>query len=441
MSLFKLLKENINKPVAGNMGWQSISSFSRIAFAIISTALLTRYLGPEIFGQYSFVLAIAGIFILFNRGGSEIVSLSYLQKSPDQEGQIFGSILAWRLLCWVGGLIILIGSSYFLSGDKYIYILIIYLSLLFGLADTLDNFFQIIYQNKYYVISRTFTEGLAMVIKIYLVMNNYELKFFIYTIALQNIIYAIIIITAYKVSQGKLPKISFSLIWLKKIAKDSIPMFLAGFIMTFYMRIDQIMISHLMNDEALGYFAPSTQIVLAFMSLTTIFTQPMQVKLLEINKRDKNEYHNALSYYIGIITKLSYAIAIITCLTAWFLVPLAFGSEFSPTISIIMVQIWACVFGFQGAIRDREIVTQFKTSYTLLGAVLGTITNIIMNFILIPKYGAIGASIATIFSLAVTNYLTSWIIPDLRPFAKIQTKALFLMTPTLINFKSEDKKA
>lgn len=66
------------------------------------------------------------------------------------------------------------------------------------------------------------------------------------------------------------------------------------------------------------------------------------------------------------------------------------------------------------------------TKYSLICNVVGAITNIAVNVLLIPIMGSIGAAIATLISYALYAYISSYFIKDMRSMGEIQTRALLL---------------
>lgn len=428
LCMIKLLKDKtafIKTPVGINIGWQSASSISRMFFSITSSVLLTRYLGPDSYGQYSFILAIIGILSLLAYGGSYNTAIKLLQDYKNQTNQVLCAVLIWRYICWFITFLLLIPFLLISSGIKSDIILLIFISFLFNPADVLESYFRSIYQNKYFIICRISTEAFALAIKIACVYLHYDLIVFFWIIAGQNMAYAFCLITVFVVTQKKQIVFSINQTILAKLVKESLPMVITLFVFGLYTRIDQLMISNLYGNEELGFFAPSAQIVMAIASLTVAVTQPMQVKFKDIGKSHDN-YIKWIGEYFNIAARISYVVSIVICASAWFIVPLLFGSEFKATIPILMIQIWACVFSFQGAIRDMESINHYATIYNLICACVGLASNIILNYVLIPLYGGIGAAIATIFSLFISCHLINWLIQDLRPYAKLQLGALLL---------------
>jgi len=270
------------------------------------------------------------------------------------------------------------------------------------------------------------TEFIFLIGKIYLVINGHPLEYFIYLIAAQNCIYAIAILGVYFKKYTTFPKLKYSKRKLISITKQSIPMVMATFMIGFYMYIDQIMLNQISGNEALGYFAPSSMILIAIFSLRSIFSNPFQVQFAKLDK-NTHTYNNFLQNYFSTITQISIVISICVFLAAPIIVTLLFGEEYQPTIGILMVQVWACVFAFQGAAKEREIINSHKTSYNLISVTLGAISNVIGNLFLIPLWDGIGAAMSTNISLFIAYYLTSWLIPELRYLAKIQSKAFLLV--------------
>jgi polysaccharide transporter, PST family len=62
--------------------------------------------------------------------------------------------------------------------------------------------------------------------------------------------------------------------------------------------------------------------------------------------------------------------------------------------------------------------------------VLGALLNVALNYLLITRWGAIGAALATTSAFAVAHVLANAIDVRTRPIFRIQMRALFFMRPT-----------
>jgi PST family polysaccharide transporter len=108
------------------------------------------------------------------------------------------------------------------------------------------------------------------------------------------------------------------------------------------------------------------------------------------------------------------------------LIVLAFGKHYAPAGLVLSVHIWSSMFSCFGVIKDTWIAVEGLTSYALSISILGALMNILLNFWLIPIYGAMGAAVATVVSYGFTDYITCFLYPPARPMGWVMTKALSL---------------
>ena len=69
------------------------------------------------------------------------------------------------------------------------------------------------------------------------------------------------------------------------------------------------------------------------------------------------------------------------------------------------------------------VIENFQ-KYILLTTLLGMSSNIILNVILIPRYGASGAAVATLISYGIGSYLCLFFFPKIRAGFWFATKSL-----------------
>jgi PST family polysaccharide transporter len=90
----------------------------------------------------------------------------------------------------------------------------------------------------------------------------------------------------------------------------------------------------------------------------------------------------------------------------------------------LAIHIWASLFVFMGVGTSSWFIAEGLTQFALRRTLLGAITNILLNFFLIPSYGGVGAAIATVISQAVASFLSHASHPKTRKIFKLQLKSL-----------------
>ena len=81
------------------------------------------------------------------------------------------------------------------------------------------------------------------------------------------------------------------------------------------------------------------------------------------------------------------------------------------------------MFVFLGVARGQYLINEGLIKFSFFATVVGAIVNVGLNFILIPKYGGVGAAIATVASQGASAYLSSFVYPRLFETGLMQSKA------------------
>jgi PST family polysaccharide transporter len=82
-----------------------------------------------------------------------------------------------------------------------------------------------------------------------------------------------------------------------------------------------------------------------------------------------------------------------------------------------------------GVVRGIYTINERLNKIFMFGTICGAILNILLNIILIPKYGALGAAVATTVSYGCSDILFYRFVPS---FKKIFNMMLFALTLGLV---------
>jgi PST family polysaccharide transporter len=93
---------------------------------------------------------------------------------------------------------------------------------------------------------------------------------------------------------------------------------------------------------------------------------------------------------------------------------------------MLAILVWAGVFVSLGVIRETWVVSEGKTGFLLAATLTGALSNVGLNLLFIPKYGAIAASVNTVFSQFVATTLCTFLYPKTRRIFNMQLRSLLL---------------
>ena len=81
------------------------------------------------------------------------------------------------------------------------------------------------------------------------------------------------------------------------------------------------------------------------------------------------------------------------------------------------------------------MISEGEHRYAAMRNGLACVANVVLNLILIPKLGIVGAAIAGVVALMVAGYFAHFVIPPYFRFIKPQTKSILLGWKDLVNIR------
>ena len=85
---------------------------------------------------------------------------------------------------------------------------------------------------------------------------------------------------------------------------------------------------------------------------------------------------------------------------------------------------WYTAFSYWGVARSAWLVCENKQKYLKYIYIYAAIANVILNFVLIPSFGAIGAAIASLIAQIITTLIVPFFIKDMRENSIMMIEAI-----------------
>lgn len=103
-----------------------------------------------------------------------------------------------------------------------------------------------------------------------------------------------------------------------------------------------------------------------------------------------------------------------------------YGEAYLPTVGPLRIVTWYTAFSYLGVARNAWGVSENKQNYLKYLYVGAAVTNVVLNAILIPGFGASGAAAASLITQISTILVFPALIKDLRPNAVMMMQAITL---------------
>lgn len=448
------------KKIAKGAGIFLIGLIISKALAYIYRLIIAR-IGVEQYGLLSIALAVFGIFVtisLFGLGEGVVRFVSFYKGKLDQrriKGIITSALkitLPLSLAC----------SAFLFFASKWVAVTFFHndsLSILFKIIalgiplDVLRNIFfssmRAFQKVEYEVYAKSIAENVG---KVVLTLIIFYLGFEVVGAA---IVYLISILISFVLSLYFLEKKVFSIISTKivSIRSDkillsySLPLLFAGFVFLIIQWTDTLMLGNLRNVFEVGLYnaaLPTAFLLFLFPSAIRALFFPILSELYAQNKKHafKSTYQRVVKWVLIVnsiifvfLVIFSHQIIRILFGEAYIQDKVSFfGTAISLSVLALIVLSFGMFFGFLTSPCKDTLLVLKKTKFILLNTVIAASLNVMLNYILIPSYGIIGAAIATGFAyfiLATLLGLEAYLITRINPFkldcVKVAGTALFAL--------------
>lgn len=398
----------------------------RIVAALFVGIYVARYLGPEQFGVYSYAVAFVSLFASVAGLGLNGIVVRDLVNHPDHRDIYMGTAFWLKLTgaFFAFGLVYI--ATLFAGNDSStnVYILIIASGMIFQSLEVIDFYFQSMVLSKYVSMCRLVQLTVSSALKLAFIFNQADLFWFVLISLIDQLTLAVSLAFAYwRQNIGSFFR------WLdlnkaKTMLKNSWPLIFSSIAVTLYMRIDQIMIKEMLGEREVGLFSAAVRLSEAWYFIPVIVVSSVFPSIVKAKKYSEVLYRHRLQMLCTSLTWLAILLALpMTFLSDW-LITLLYGTAYRDAGSVLSIHIWAAVFVFLGVSSGVFFTIENYTKKSLCRTTVGCVINVLLNYVLIPRYGINGAAVATVLSQLAANYLYDLFDKTTKELLVIKTKAL-----------------
>lgn len=389
------MKKSITKNYIYNLLYQILV----LILPLITTPYISRVLGAENIGIYSYTISIVTYFILFGSLGVALYGqreIAYNQNNKKKYSMVFWEIVILRTITMTISLILF--YLIFVNGNQYqTYYKILILELIGNCID-ISWFFQGLEEFKKTVMRNTIVK-LVSVISIFLFVkskNDLRIYFWIYVLSTT-------------IGNGSLwlylprflEKVKLKDLKIIRHLKPTLGLFVPQIAVQVYTVLDRTMIGAIISDKSeVGFYDQSQKIIKVLMTVITSLGTVMLPRIANTfasgEKEKINEYMRR-SFNMVFLLAFPMILGIISVSKAF--VPIFFGTGYDKVATLMsVISPIILLIGLSNVTGTQYLLpTKRQKEYTI-SVIIGAITNFVMNMCLIWKFGAIGASIGTVIA-------------------------------------------
>jgi O-antigen/teichoic acid export membrane protein len=199
----------------------------------------------------------------------------------------------------------------------------------------------------------------------------------------------------------KLVKVSFDidLSLMKQLIKEAVPIAVASVFTVVYFKIDVLMLSFLRGDAEVGFYSAAYRITDALVFLPAAFTTSTFPLMSKYFKDSFDSFSFAYARTFKYLFAAGLLIAVLVTFASEKIILTFYGPEYQNSVIALQILIWATAITFISVLISSTCVSSGNQQIISKTAILASLLNVILNLILIPSTGYVGAAIATVFSV------------------------------------------
>lgn len=406
-----------------------------IIVPLITTPYISRVLGAENLGIYSFTTSIVSYFTLFIILGLHLYGereVAYNQNDKETISIRFFEIQGFKLLTTT--IVVFLYLLFILIYGKYKIILLLQLVTLLGNFFDISWFFQGLEEFRVTVLRNLIVKILGTIL-IFLLVNN-EKQLWLYVLINVGII-SVGNITLWAYLPQKINFINHEFIHVFRNIRQIFELFLPLIAVQVYYMLDKTMLGFINNGEMTqsGFYEQTTKIINLCMALvTSISTVILPRMSAEFAIGNFNKIKDTVTKAIRFVLLLSCPICFGIIAISESVIPWFFGEEFFPVSFLLKVYSWILLIVPVSNVIGNGILTPTgQHNKGTVAVTCGAISNMFLNLLLIKNYGALGATVATLIAEMVVLSIHLYYARDYLDLKSIlKTELRYMIASTIM---------
>lgn len=400
-----MAKKSVAKNYIYNLCYQVLI----VVLPIITTPYISRVLGAENIGIYSYTYSIVSYFILFGSLGVALYGkreVAYVQQNIKERSKVFWEILLFRALTILIATVayVIFFLNFELEYQTY-YIILILEVLAAGLD--ISWFLQGMEEFKKTVTRNIIVRLLSVTAIFVFVKTPEDLVKYTLIYSLGNFL-GNLMLWVYLPKFMKGAKVDFKSLNIKRHILPIIVLFVPQITEKIYNMLDKTMIGVLVADKSeVGFYEQAQKTIRILNTVVAslgIVMVPRMATIFETEGKEKVQETLKKSFRFVFFISVPLTLGIISILPSF--VPMFYGPGYDKVKDLIIyLSPIILLMGIENVIGTQYLIpTKQQKKYTISVSV-GLAVNVVLNYILIIKYQAIGAAISTIISQFIVDML------------------------------------
>lgn len=386
-----------------NAGWIFASRIASMVVSFVVAIWVARYLGPTNLGVINYAVSLVGIFSFLAGLGIDSILYRDLVNEPEKLNQLLGTAfwlkLAGTILAFFGVIMTMLALRADTSTN--LIILVVAASYIFQSFGVIPSYFQAKVKSKNVSIVCFIGVIFLSAMKVIFILTEASLIYFALVLMIEPIFYAFVYWIIYKRAGEKIGAWKFDKQIAKKMLSVSWPLMFTSAFAAIYSRIDQVMIGNFLDTKSVGIYSVAALLSEYWYFVPLGIVNSLVPAIINGKKTGADTYRRRLKSLLWFVALISLAAAVFFTAFADKILLFFYGTDFTAGASILKIYIWGGIGMSLGFVVNQLLIIENRTKIIFVFGLISMLVNVVLNLILIPRFGMSGAAFATLISYSI----------------------------------------
>lgn len=410
-----------------NISWIFFGNLTHSILSFLLNIFIARKFSTNDYGIMNYSTSLIAFFITLGTLGFDSTITKKFAENEDNCGEYLGSTITIRCIYSVFSIFILQIIVRALNCDDrllHTISLVQSFTILFNAFNSIVYWFRYKYEANFVAIARLVAFGLSALWRIFAIVFSDDIVIYVIGTSIETALFAFLLLIMYKRKYNYKMKFSFPI--LKDMIKISYPFICSAILSTVYAQTDKIMLKNMLDNTAVALYSVSSLLANAAAIIPTTIIEGFRPDIMKYKYSNEVMYLKRLRQLYAIIFWVSIMYCVFITIFAKQIILIVYGTKYLDAVSSLSLIVWYTAFSYFGAINSLYMVAENKTKWVQIITLSGAVINVLLNYILIPIWGIIGAATASLVTQFVANFILIAIIKPLRSNFKVMIKGIML---------------
>ena len=411
-----------------NIAWHSSEKILRLFTGFFVGLWLARYLGPQNYGNFNYLLAWLGMFNAIAWLGVGETIMRDMVRDRSDEGRILGSALLIRLTGSLLAVAAALLAAHFVAGfsdEQLLLLAVLCIGVPFAeIPAGVWMWFASHTNIGPAVIGKNLSLILGALLKVLVIITGAGLIALTSVVALESVMLALALFAAYLLHGQRFSRWRIDPRHALQMLRDGLPIILSALVVSLNARVDQLVLGQLGSMADVGVYAAALRFSEIWWVVSPVIVQTLAARYIYPAELSPDEIRRNVARICAGMALL----ALVPCLSLTIVGPAlidwVLGTQYHGAGTVLLIHIWIALLIFIDAPVNQYLLSTGRQHVLIGKSALLLVANLGGALALVPLLGPAGAALATLCAQFCAVLLLPLLHPGLRDIQAIYRQAI-----------------